>query len=131
MRDYRQIQVWQRSHQMTLSLYRATKAFPAEELYGLTSQVRRAGYSIPMNIAEGCGRSTDADFARFLDVAGGSASELDYQLLLSRDLGFLNDDVYTSLASELTEIRRMLTRLIQSVRKSKSKPTRRRPKTRS
>ena len=131
MRDYRQFQVWQRSHQMTLSLYRATKVFPTEELYGLTSQLRRASYSIPMNIAEGCGRSTDADFARFLDVAGGSASELDYQLLLSRDLGFLKDDAYSSFTSELTEIRRMLTRLIQSVRESKSKPTRRRPKTRS
>jgi four helix bundle protein len=88
MKDFRQLKVWEKSHQLALSVYKATKKFPKEELYGLTSQIRRASMSIPTNIAEGCGRNTDKEFARFLQIAMGSASETEYQLILARDLEF-------------------------------------------
>ena len=84
MKDFRQLKVWEKSHQLALAIYKVTKEFPKEELYGLTSQIRRASMSIPTNIAEGCGRNTDADFARFLQMAMGSASETEYQLILAR-----------------------------------------------
>jgi four helix bundle protein len=85
MKDFRQLKVWEKAHQLALEVYNATKGFPKEELYGLTSQIRRSSMSIPTNIAEGCGRNTDADFARFLQMAMGSASETEYQLILARD----------------------------------------------
>src|SRR5688500_19694656 len=85
MKDFRQLKVWEKAHQVALAIYKATKEFPKEELYGLTSQIRRASMSIPTNISEGCGRNTDAEFARFLQIAMGSASETEYQLLLSHD----------------------------------------------
>ena len=88
MKDFRTLTVWQEAHQLTLSIYRVTKNFPKDELYGLTSQMRRCSASIAANIAEGCGRRGNAEFARFLQIASGSASELDYHLLLARDLGF-------------------------------------------
>ncbi len=112
--------VWAKAHELTLAIYKATERFPRSEVYGLTSQVRRASYSIPMNIAEGCGKSTDADFARFLDMAAGSASELDYQFLLSRDLGFMSTDEHDRLAKELADVRKMLTALIRTVRRTKA-----------
>jgi four helix bundle protein len=86
MKDFRQLKVWAKSHELALSIYRVTNDFPREERYGLTSQIRRSTTSIPTNIAEGCGRNTDADFARFLQMAMGSANETEYQLLLSHDL---------------------------------------------
>lgn len=89
--------------------------FPKEELYGLTSQIRRACASIPANVAEGCGRGSDAEFARFLQIAMGSASELEYHLLLARDLNLLNSSDYNQLAREVTEVKRMLTSLIQKL----------------
>jgi four helix bundle protein len=89
MKDFRQLKVWEKSHQLALAIYKATKEFPKEELYGLTSQIRRSSMSVPTNIAEGCGRNTDADFARFLQIAMGSASETGYQLILAHDLEFL------------------------------------------
>jgi len=98
MKDFRKQKVWQKSHRLTLDLYKATMGFPKEELYSLTTQIRRAGSSIPANIAEGCGRDGDAELARFLQIAKGSASELEYHLLLSHDLGFLNDVDYESSA---------------------------------
>ena len=82
MKDYRELKVWERSHQLALAVYKVTTTFPKDELYGLTSQIRRACASIPANIAEGCGRSGDAELARFLQIAMGSASELDYHLYL-------------------------------------------------
>jgi four helix bundle protein len=88
MRDFRELKVWEKAHRLTLSVYSATKAFPKDELYGLTSQVRRAASSVPANLAEGCGRETDAEFVRFCQVAFGSANELEYHLLLSKDLGY-------------------------------------------
>jgi len=110
------LQVWEKSHQLILAIYKSTKNFPKEEMYGLTSQIRRAGISIPSNIAEGCGRASDAEFSRFLQISFGSASELEYQILLSRDLGFLNDVTYETLNSQLIEIKRMLISLIQKLK---------------
>jgi four helix bundle protein len=90
MQDFRQLKVWEKAHHLALEVYKATSTFPKEEIYGLTSQLRRASGSIPTNIAEGCGRNTDADFARFLQIAMGSASETEYQLILAYDLEFLS-----------------------------------------
>ena len=108
MKDSRQLKVREKSHQVALAVDKASKEFPKEELYGLTSQIRRASMSIPTNIAEGCGRNTDAEFARFLQIAMGSASETEYQLLLSHDLGFLNKAQYDQLNTDVTEIKGML-----------------------
>jgi len=108
MRDFRKIQVWQKSHDLTLRLYKITSTFPKEELYGLTSQIRRASASIPSNIAEGCGRDTQTELARFVHIAAGSASELDYHLLLSHDLGYINKETYQELENSISEIKRML-----------------------
>lgn len=116
MKDFRQLKVWEKSHQLALAVYKATKEFPKEELYGLTSQIRRASMSIPTNIAEGCGRNTDAEFARFLQIAMGSASETEYQLLLAYDLGFLNKEQYDKLNIDVIEIKRMLASLLKTLR---------------
>ena len=116
MKDFRQLKVWEKSHQLALSVYKATKEFPKEELYGLTSQIRRASMSIPTNIAEGCGRNTDKEFARFLQIAMGSASETEYQLILARDLEFLPTNSYEKLHSEVEEVKRMLASLLKTLR---------------
>jgi four helix bundle protein len=108
MRDFHKLGIWERSHQFTLKVYDATKSFPQSELFGLTSQIRRASSSIPTNIAEGCGRATNKDFAHFLQMAIGSASEVEYELLLARDLHYLNNDDYNILNKEIVEIRRMI-----------------------
>ena len=115
MQDYRNLKVWEKAHQLTLVIYKVTSQFPKEELYGLTSQVRRACSSIPANVAEGCGRNSDAELARFLQIAMGSASELDYHLLLARDLKFISMKDYEPLATELSEVRRMLNTFIQKL----------------
>ncbi|MCW5853511.1 MAG: four helix bundle protein, partial [Anaerolineae bacterium] len=91
MRDFRKLQVWVKAHQLTLNTYKVTRPFPKEELYGLTSQIRRASASIPANIAEGCGRQGAAELTRFLNIALGSASELEYHFILAHDLGFIPD----------------------------------------
>jgi len=109
VRDYRQFLVWQKAHLLTLEIYEITRLFPADERFGLTSQLRRAALSIPSNIAEGAGRNSDSDFARFLDIAGGSANELEYQLLLAHDLGYIPEGAYQPLLSQLSEVRRLLT----------------------
>lgn len=116
MRDFRKLKVWEKAHQLTLAVYRVTRAFPKEELYGLTSQTRRSCASIPSNMAEGCGRHGNNEFVRFLDIASGSASELDYHLLLARDLQLLTQPQYHDLAAKTTEVKQMLTSLIQKVR---------------
>ena len=116
MKDFRQLKVWEKSHQVALAVYKSTAKFPREELYGLTSQIRRASMSIPTNIAEGCGRNTDADFARFLQMAMGSASETEYQLLLAHDLGFINKEQYDKLNIDVTEVKRMLASLLKTLR---------------
>jgi four helix bundle protein len=107
-REFRKLQVWRRAHQLTLRMYRETSRFPTEERFGLVSQLRRACASIPTNVAEGCGRDTIGDLARFIDIATGSASEVEYQLLLASDLGYLSSEGYRELSSEIVEIRRML-----------------------
>jgi four helix bundle protein len=116
MQDFRGLQVWQRSHQLTLAVYRGTAAFPKEEMYGLRSQIRRCCFSIPSNIAEGCGRGTDAELKQFLQIAMGSASELEYFLLLVHDLKFLPTKIYETLQGELIEVRRMLNGFIQKLK---------------
>ncbi len=108
MKDYHQLEVWQRSHQLTLAVYAATKHFPKEELFGLTSQLRRACSSIPANLAEGCGRDSDAELKRFIDIAHGSASEAEYHLRLAMDLQYLPAAAHQPLADEIGQIKRML-----------------------
>src|SRR4030095_1058554 len=115
MKDFRTLQVWQKAHELTLEVCRVTKSFPREELFGITSQIRRSSASIPTNIAEGCGRGSDADFQRFLQIAFGSLSELDYQLILAKDLGFINPAGYDEMNGRVIEIRRMLSSLIRKV----------------
>ena len=116
MQSFRELKVWEKGHLLTLRLYNVTSAFPREELYGLTSQIRRAASSIPTNIAEGCCRNSDADFARFLQMALGSASELEYLLLLSGDLKLLSTEHCISLSNETTEVKRMLASLLKKLR---------------
>ncbi len=116
MKDFRQLKVWEKAHQLALAVYKTTTKFPKEELYGLTSQIRRASMSIPTNIAEGCGRNTDAEFARFLQIAMGSASETEYQLILAHDLEFLAKENYERLHSEVEGVKRMLASLLKTIR---------------
>ena len=118
MGDYRKLQVWERAHRLTLEVYKVTGALPREETYGLISQLRRASSSIPANIAEGCGRDSDAEIARFLRIAKGSAKELDYQLLLAHDLGYLRPNDYQRLSIEAQGVSRMLSTFIGRLRQS-------------
>jgi four helix bundle protein len=115
VRDFRQLKVWEKGHRLTLAVYEVTARFPREELYGLTSQMRRSCASVPANIAEGCGRDGDAELARFLRIASGSASELEYHLLLARDLNLLDPSNHERLSKEVTEVKRMLTSFIQKL----------------
>jgi len=116
MQDFRNLEVWRISHELTLAVYRATKSFPDDERYGLTSQLRRAATSIPANLAEGCGRGTDADFGRFVQNAMGSASEVEYESLLARDLDYLSVKSYSDLNDEVVRIKRMLASLLRKLR---------------
>ncbi len=116
MKDFRKLKVWERAHHMILKIYKVTEKFPREELYGLISQIRRAGVSIPTNIAEGAIRSSDADFARFLYIALGSTSELEYLILLSQDLKYIKSELYNELNNEINEIKKMLIALIQKLK---------------
>jgi four helix bundle protein len=115
LKDFRTLQVWQKAHELTLACYLSTRQFPREEMYGLTSQLRRCSASIAANIAEGYGRYGDPEFHRFLQIAMGSTSELDYHILLSRDLGYLAADRYEQLSSEVMELKRMLVSLTRKV----------------
>ena len=119
MKDFRELKVWRKSHELVLDLYRSTNSIPHEEKYGLTSQIRRAAVSIPSNIAEGCGRNSDPDFARFLQIAMGSSSEVEYQLLLSHELGYLNSDDYERLNQSVIEVKKMLTSFLKTLRSTK------------
>jgi four helix bundle protein len=112
MQDFRELKVWGKAHAVTLATYRATESFPTAERYGITSQMRRAAASIAANITEGCCRSSDADFARCLHIAMGSASELEYFALLSHDLAFLTDLDHESITAATQEVKRMLSGLI-------------------
>lgn len=118
MRGYRELKVWAKAHKLTMAIYKDTKGFPREETFGLQSQMRRAASSIPSNLAEGCGRETVPGLTRFLHIAMGSASELDYQLLLAHDLNYISDADYTGLLGELSEIKRMLIAYIQRIKQN-------------
>lgn len=115
MRNFRTLSVWEKSHLLTLNIYKSTSSFPKEELYDLVSQMRRSASSIPSNIAEGCGQNTQPQFARFLNIAIGSASELEYQIILSKDLEFVNEKYFKELIKNVTEVKRMLYSLQKKV----------------
>jgi four helix bundle protein len=120
MKDFRDLRIWGKAHQVTLAVYRATARFPREELYGLTSQMLRCSTSIGANIAEGCGRKGNNEFHRFLVIACGSASELDYELLLAKDLGYVAVNAYVLLHEDLSQLRRMMSALLQKVDKERA-----------
>jgi four helix bundle protein len=111
--NYRDLKVWAKAHELSIAIYKATATFPKDEQYGLTSQIRRSCTSIPANVAEGYGRGSDAELARFLRIAMGSANELDYHLLLARDIDILDVSSYDRLVNQLDDVRRMLTVFIQ------------------
>lgn len=115
MKDFKELKVWQKAYALSLAIYEKSRAFPREEIYGLTSQLRRAAVSIGANIAEGCGRRSDGEFVRFLQIARGSASEVEHHLLLARDLKFLNAETCGDLDKRIVEVQRMLTSLVTSI----------------
>jgi four helix bundle protein len=116
MQDYRKLSVWAKAHLLAISVYKVTKVFPKEEMFTLTSQIRRACVSIPANIAEGCGRGGGAELGHFLQIASGSAHELEYHLLLARELGYLKPEEHDKINSQVIEIKRMLSALISRIR---------------
>ncbi len=119
MQDFHTLKVWEKAHQLTLDVYHVTVGFPKEEMYGLTSQIRRASSSIPANIAEGCGRGGNAEFKQFLQIALGSASELEYHLLLACDLHYLPTADYDRLIASVIEVKKMVTALIAKVKSAR------------
>jgi four helix bundle protein len=116
MKDFHTLKVWEKAHAVTLAVYRSTRQFPKQELYALANQIQRAAVSVPANIAEGCGKDSDAELKRYLTIAMGSASELEYLLLLSHELGYLQSDAYRSIHSDLVETRKMLNSFIQTLK---------------
>lgn len=118
MKDFRKLKVWEKAHGFVLLLYKETQTLPSAEQFGLTSQLRRAAVSIPSNIAEGCGRNTDPELRRFCEIAMGSASEVEYQILLCQELGFLSVEVHGRLESSLLDCKRMLNSFIQTLQQS-------------
>jgi four helix bundle protein len=116
VKDFRQLQVWQKAHQLTLAVYQITADFPRQEVYGLTAQLRRSSSSIAANLAEGCGRNGDAEFARFCSIARGSASELECHLLLARDLQLIQLEAYQLLSAQTSDVKRMLSGLLQKLK---------------
>ena len=115
MQDFKKLKVWEKGHTLTLEIYKHTMSFPNSELYSLTIQLRKAAYSIPSNIAEGCGRDTDAELARFLRIAMGSANEVEYLVLLSKDLGYLKERNYINLIDIIIQTKKMLNSLIKKL----------------
>jgi four helix bundle protein len=115
LKDFKELRVWSKAHELTMLVYRLTRAFPRDEVYGLTSQVRRSAASIGANIAEGCGRHSDGEMTRFLQIARGSASETEYHLLLAKDLGFLQETDFQVAEQAVVVVQRMLTALVQKV----------------
>ncbi len=115
MRDFKKYDIWELSHVFTLKIYELTNSFPKEEIYGIISQIRRASSSIPTNISEGCGRDSDTEFSRFLTIALGSASEVEYLLILCRDLKYLNEETYNILHEDINVIKRKIYKLKQKL----------------
>lgn len=118
MANYKNYKVWEKSHELVLNVYGLTNSFPKSEQYNLISQMNRASVSIPTNIAEGCGRETQKEFIRFLYFASGSAHELDYLLLLASDLGYIESETSKKIISEIDEIKKMLSSLINTIKSS-------------
>ncbi len=116
MQNFKELKVWEKAHQITLDIYKTSAKFPKEEIYSLTNQLRRASASIPANIAEGCGKNTQADLANFLNIALGSANETEYFLILSKDLDYLTEEQFSVLSKSINEIKAMLINLIGKVR---------------
>jgi four helix bundle protein len=123
MKDFRSLKVWEKAHALTLAIYKSTEQFPKAELYSLTNQIQRAAVSIPANIAEGCGKDSDAELKRYFSIAMGSSSELEYLLLLARDLGYLKANTYQSIQTDLIETRKMLNAFIQKLKANHYKLT--------
>ncbi len=119
MQDFRKLRVWEKAHSQALDVYKETAEFPPEERFGLTSQLRRAAVSVPANISEGCGRGSGSDVARFFQIAMGSASELEYLLLLAHELGLLSDASYERLSTMVVLVKRMLSGLTRKARASR------------
>jgi four helix bundle protein len=118
LKDFKELKVWHKSYELELAIYEASRSFPREEMYGLTSQLRRAAVSIGANIAEGCGRRSDGELVRFLQIARGSASEVEHHLLLARDLKFLQAATHQEIEKRLQEVQRMLTSLVSSIQET-------------
>ena len=115
MIDYKKYNVWQKSHQLVLEIYAITAKYPKSEQFNLISQINRAVLSIPTNIAEGCGRETQKELLRFLYISSGSAHELEYLLLVSKDLKYIEESLYIKLYSDINEIKKMLAALIRKI----------------
>lgn len=115
MKDFRDLRVWREAHLLTLESYRVTANFPKQEIYGLTGQIRRCAASVAANIAEGCGKRGNAEFQRFLNIATGSASELEYHFLLARDLGYIDELAHKNLNSAAVDLKKMLAALVRKV----------------
>lgn len=115
MKDFRELEGWKRAHRLALDVYRATEGLPKSEQFGLTIQLRRSATSIPTNIAEGCGRDGDAELARFLQIARGACSELEYLLLLAKDLGYLQEEIHIALTADVKEVRMILSGLLRKM----------------
>ena len=116
MLNFKDLTIWQRSHKLTIEIYRATQDFPKVEVYGLTSQIRRAVSSIPTNIAEGCGRRTNAELTNFLNIASGSASEVEYEVLLAKELGYITAEQCDAWTKEIGELRSMIAAYMKKLR---------------
>jgi four helix bundle protein len=117
MKNYKDLIVWQKAHALVLYIYKQTLDFPKTEQFNLTSQIRRAAISIPTNLAEGCGKYSQVDFANYLQVALGSANEVEYLSLLAHEIGYLKNDPYQKLDSQVNEVRAMLISLVTKVRR--------------
>jgi len=115
MRNFQELLVWQKSHHLTLKVYKVCLTLPKEEVYGLISQMKRSSSSIPTNIAEGCGRDSNPEMRRFLIIASGSSSELEYQLILARDLNYISVEIYKELSDLAVEIRKMIHSFVKSL----------------
>ncbi|EDM44988.1 hypothetical protein SCB49_02669 [unidentified eubacterium SCB49] len=115
MRDFRKYTIWELSHQLTLDVYNISNSYPKSEIYGITSQLRRASSSIPTNIAEGCGRDSDKEFNRFLTIAIGSANETEYLIILSKDLNYIDETNFDNLLTQVNVIKRKIHSLKQKL----------------
>ena len=116
MQDFTQLKVWQKAHNFTVNLYKITSSFPDQEKFGLTNQIRRASVSIESNISEGCGRNGDKEFSRFLDIAQGSAYEVKCQILIARDLGYIDNNKSQLLTEKIDEISKMINAFNQKLK---------------